>query len=123
MSRDIFVQDIPDSIDHVEEITGGWEPSPLPFGHDEVVATVRSLVPTADFTDPTWGHVELPGVDIEVNVDDEPQLMSFALHVRASDDHAANRFIAQLLGRLDVRAFDVYSETGLFTPTSRAKPK
>jgi hypothetical protein len=117
VSRDIFVQDIPAGIRDVDEIPDDWEPSPLPFGHAEVVRAVLELAPTADFTDPTWGRVDLPGVAIEVNIDDEPRLESFALHVRAADTLAADGFVAQLLDRLGVRAFDpTGSPTGLFTP-------
>jgi hypothetical protein len=115
VSRDILIQDIPPGIRSVEEVPDAWEPSPLPFGHAEVVAAVRELAPSADFTDPTWGRVEIPGADIEVNVSDKPQLQSFALHVRAANQAAADRFIARLLDRLNVRAFDPESETGLFT--------
>ena len=114
MSRDIFIQDIPPNIRSVEEIHDSWRPSPLPFGLAEVVAAVREIVPSADFTDPTWGQVEIPGAAIEVNVSDEPQLDSFALHVRAADQAAADQFVAQLLDRLNVRAFDPESDTGLF---------
>lgn len=117
VSRDIFVQDIPAGIRDVDEIPDSWEPEPLPFGHAEVVRAVQELEPTADFTDPTWGRVDLPGVAIEVNVADEPRLDSFALHIRAADTPAADRFVARLLDRLGVRAFDpTGSPTGLFTP-------
>jgi hypothetical protein len=115
VSRDIFIQDIPPNIHSVEEIPDSWRPSPLPFGHAEVVAAVREIVPSADFTAPTWGQVEIPGASIEVNVSDKPQLDSFALHVRAVDQAAADQFIAQLLDRLDVRGFDPENETGLFS--------
>jgi hypothetical protein len=115
VSRDIFIQDIPPNIRSVEELPDSWRPSPLPFGHAEVVAAVRELVPSADFTDPTWGRVEILGAAIEVNVSDKPQIDSFALHVRAADQSAADQFVAQLLDRLNVRAFDPESDTGLFS--------
>ncbi|WP_157987655.1 hypothetical protein [Jiangella endophytica] len=115
MSRDIIVQDIPPTVRSVAEIPDSWRPAPLPFGHAEVVAAVRELVPSADFTDRTWGHVLVGGADIEINVPDRPQLDYFALHIRGADDDAANRFVAQLLQRLGVRAFDVASDTGIFT--------
>lgn len=114
VSRDVFIQDIPPNIHSVAEIPDSWRPSPLPFGHAEVVAAVQELCPSADFTDPTWGQVEIPGASIEVNVSDNSQLDSFALHVRAADKAAADKFIAQLLDRLNVRAFDPETETGLF---------
>ncbi|MFG1624609.1 class F sortase [Kribbella sp. NPDC049227] len=64
VSRDIFVQDIPADIRSVEEIPDSWRPSPLPFGRAEVVAAVRELVPSADFSDATWGRVEIPGAHL-----------------------------------------------------------
>jgi hypothetical protein len=106
VSRDIFVQDIPSSARTVTDIPDGWLPGPLPFGRDAVVAAVTEIQPEADFADREWGHVAIPGVDIEVNVPDESPLTSFALHIRASDDAAAEVFVARLLTRLGVRAFD-----------------
>ena len=114
MSRDIFIQDIPESAQSVEDIPDGWLPQPLSFGQAEVVSAVSAIAPGADVSDPGWLHVELPGVSIEVNVSDESPLMSFALHVRANDQRSANGFISTLLGRLGVRAFDVDSPSGIF---------
>lgn len=114
MSRDIFVQDVPQGISSVEEIPDGWEPQPLPFGHAEVLQAVRDIAPGADSTDPEWLHVTLPGVDIEVNVTDVSPLKSFALHVRATDRRAADTWVCRLLDRLGARAFDPESESGIF---------
>jgi hypothetical protein len=36
MSRDIFVQDIPEDVQTVADIPDGWMPSPLPLGRDVV---------------------------------------------------------------------------------------
>ena len=116
VSRDIVVQDLPDGITGAGEIPDGWMPSPLPFGHAEVVAAVLELASDADVTDPTWLHVTLPGVDIEVNVADRTSLSSFALHVRAADQPAADAWIHRLLDRLGARAFDTWSESGIFQP-------
>lgn len=114
MSRDIFVQDIPAGIRSTVEIAGDWQPRPLPFERQTVIDAVTKLVPSADFSDPSWGRVALPGVDIEVNVSDHSPLDAFALHVRASDEAAANNFIADLLNSLGARAFDSDSESGIF---------
>jgi hypothetical protein len=116
MSRDIYIQDIPENAVSVDDIPDDWEPRPLPFGRREIIEAVTDLVPSADFSDPSWAHVEFPGVDIEVSVPDESPLNSFALHVRTSDTATADRFIAALLGRLQVRAFDPEGapETGIF---------
>ncbi|MDQ4055721.1 MAG: hypothetical protein M3237_23930 [Actinomycetota bacterium] len=114
MSRDIFVQDIPDDVSKVEEIPDDWMPEPLPFGSVEVIEAVRELVPDADTSDPEWLHISLPGVDVEVNLRNESPLSSFALHVRAADQAAADALIRRLLARLGVRAFDPDSESGIF---------
>lgn len=114
VSRDIFVQDMPEDISSVDEIPDDWQPRSLPFGHAEVVEAVRELAPEVEATDPEWLHVRLPGVDVEVNVTDESPLESFALHVRASDPEAADAFVSRLLGRLGARAFDPESESGIF---------
>ncbi|WP_162799287.1 hypothetical protein [Nocardioides sp. 616] len=116
MSRDIFVQDIPEGISRVDEIADDWRAQPLPLDHAEVVAAVRELAPGADTTDPEWMLVALPGVDVEVNAKDESPLMSFALHVRAADKGAADAWVRRLLDRLGVRAFDPEHETGIFQP-------
>ena len=116
VSRDIFVQDLPPGIATLEEIPDDWMPRPLPFGHAEVVEAVRQLAPDADVSDPEWLRVSRPGVDVEVNVSTARPLQSFALHVRAANRSDADAFIEGLLRRLDVRAFDSESETGIFQP-------
>jgi hypothetical protein len=105
VSRDIFVQDIPRDVQSVQEIPDDWVPDALPFAASDVIAAVHELAPAADFSTPTWGHVVLPDVDVEVSLPDEVPLQSFALHVRATDA-AADDFIDALLTRLKVRAFD-----------------
>jgi hypothetical protein len=106
VSRDVFVQDIPAAANRVDDIPPDWEPSPLPFLAERVVAEVRRLHPETDVSEPTWLQVELPGASIDVNVTDERPFMSFALHVRGEDRGAADGFIGELLRRLGVRAFD-----------------
>ena len=63
MSRDVFVQDLPTDARTVADIPDDWRPSPLPFDRDRVMEVVRDVVPTADFSDPTWGVIDLPGLD------------------------------------------------------------
>jgi len=114
MSRDIFVQDIPEGISRVEEIPDDWTPQPLPFGAAEVAGAVHELVPDADMSDPESLHISIPGVDVEVSLSNELPLESFALHVRASDQVAADALIRRLLTRLGARAFDPEAESGIF---------
>jgi hypothetical protein len=116
VSRDIIVQDIPAGLSRVEEIPDDWSPGALPFGRGEVVAAVRALAPDTDTSDPTWMHVALSGVDVEVNVANDVPFGSFALHIRGADHAAADAFIGRLLERLGARAFDPESESGIFEP-------
>lgn len=115
VSRDIFVQDIPPSAQSVEDIPDDWMPNALPITASDVIAAVCELVPAADFSTPTWGHVALPGADVEVNVPDEIPLRFFALHVRAIDS-SADAFVDALLKKLGVRALDPEGApvTGIF---------
>lgn len=67
---------------------------------------MRALAPNADLSDPSWGHVVLPGADIEVNIGHDEPLRSFALHVRAADEEVVRAFVGPLLQRLGARALD-----------------
>ena len=116
VSRDIYVQDIPKYAMRASDIPDDWEPAPLPFLAERVIAEVRSLHPAADMSDPAWLQVDISGASIEVVVSDERPLMSFALHVRAANQAAADSFVSELLERLGVRAFDPEGapESGIF---------
>lgn len=114
MARDIFVQNIPESAQSVEDIPDDWAPRPLPLNQADIASAVSEIAPEADVRDPGWMQVEMPGVSIEINVGAELPLMGFAMHVRATDREAADDFISALLCRLGVRAFDVDSDSGIF---------
>jgi hypothetical protein len=114
VSRDIIVQDIPWDAVCVRDIDKEWKPQALPFCRQDVIAAVMQAAPSADFSDPAWGQVELPGVHIDVNIANHVPLESFALHVLGSDRAAADEFIRSLLKGLGARALDSESETGLF---------
>lgn len=112
MSWDIFVQDLPPGIASIEDIPDDFEPAPIGL-RSEVIKKISALYPECDFTDPSWGVLDLPGCSIEFNLDDTEQLMdSFAMHVRG-DEHAAN-VVAHILRELGMRAIDVSSDSGLF---------
>ena len=123
MSRDIYVQDIPHGISDVKDIPDGWMPEPLPYSHDQIVASIRRVVPSADFSDPEWGHIEGADYTIEVNVKRDEPMMSFALHCRAAG-LGADRVVADILDELGLRAFDPDDDTGIFqhSGTSREPP-
>ena len=114
MARDIYVQDIPAEALSVGDIPDDWEPAPLPYSHSVVVAAVGELVPDADLSNPEWIVVNLGTALVEVSGSDESPFEGFALHVRG-DNGTANVFVSRLLERLGSKAFDIDSETGIFT--------
>jgi hypothetical protein len=114
VSRDLFVQDIPATAKVVSDIPDDWRPNDLPFGRRAVIDAILAVAPTADFSDPAWGHVDLPGASIEVNVGVDDPMSSFAFHVRASDRAAADEFLRAVLDRLGARAFDSEADGGIF---------
>jgi hypothetical protein len=95
------VEDIPD--DFVPDVLGR---------RTDVISAIVDEVAFADFTDPSWGHIDTPEFSIEVNLSDDP-VRHFALHLRGGD--IALGLIDQILHRLDAHALDPQSETGLFS--------
>lgn len=111
MSWDVFVQSIPEGVQDVRDIPDDFVPDPL-GPRDVIVAGIRDVFPAVDFSDPEWGHVEGDGYSIEISLNAEDPVKSFALHVRG--DTAATDAVAALLDRLGLRAFDPQSPTGIF---------
>ncbi len=115
MSRDIFVQDLPAGILSVDDIPDDFVPQLLGVTRSQVVAAVRSVVPKCDVSDPSWISLEEPGkYHIEVNLGTSERLESFAFHVRGGRE--AEQLIKRVLERLNLRALDSESETGVFSP-------
>jgi hypothetical protein len=115
MSWDIFVQDIPDGARVVDDIPDNFNPRPL-GSRAEVLRRIQEAVPTADFSDPSWGTFEGPDFSVEFNMGSADVVESFALHVRGGD--AAAGFVADLLSRCGWRAFDTASASGIFDPAN-----
>ncbi len=112
MSWDIFVQDLPLGITSIEEIPDDFERSSIGL-RSEVIAKISALYPECDFTDPSWGVLDLPDCSIEFNLDDcEQPMHGFAMHVRG--DESAASVVAHILRELGLRAIDVSSDSGLF---------
>ncbi|HKB91973.1 MAG TPA: hypothetical protein VKC60_15765 [Opitutaceae bacterium] len=112
MSWDIFVQDIPRGLSRAEDLPDGFQSKPI-GARSEIIQIIRAVVPTANFADPSWGTIDGPGYSIEVNLGNAEVLDSFAFHVHGGD--MAAFVIADILERLDLRAFDTGSDTGLFS--------
>jgi hypothetical protein len=113
MSWDIFVQDIPPTAQSVDEIPADFKPQPLGLRSD-ILRRIREVVPTADFSDPSWGTFDGPDFSVEFNIGDDGDVDGFAMHVRGGD--AAAGFVADLLSRCGWRAFDPASASGIFDP-------
>lgn len=110
MSYDIFVQDIPESANTIEDIPDDF--TPLKIGsRSEIISSILEIVPEADFSDPTWGTIESESFSIEINLGEDEILNSFAFHVRG--DKTALTIISAILNHLDLRAFD---SDGIFNP-------
>ena len=113
MSRDIFVQDLPPGVQHVEDIPDDFVPVALPVTRAQVIDAVRSEAPHANTADSAWITIQEEGeYHIEVNLEEAEQLMGFAFHVRGGQK--ADELIGRILQRLGLRALDTDSESGLF---------
>jgi hypothetical protein len=113
MSWDIFVMDIPRSATSVDTLPPDWMPGPIPV-REEILRAIIEVDPTADLSDPSWVRVNGAGFSIEVNIGNDSPLTSFACHIRGGDYSIG--FVADLLERLKLRAFDPGSPTGIFAP-------
>ena len=115
MSWDLFVQDIPSSAHGVGDIPEDCKPRALGV-RAEIIRRILEVVPTADFSDPSWGTFEAPDFSVEFNMGGEDTIDCFALHIRGGDTAAG--FVADLLVRCGWRAFDPASESGIFDPAT-----
>jgi hypothetical protein len=106
MSWDIFVMDFPSDAETIEAIPKDFVGRPLGPRAD-IIEAIRTVVPFADFTDPTWGHIVTPEFVIEVSLGREELVDCFALHVHGGGEAVA--YIAAILDALGVRAFDASS--------------
>lgn len=111
MSYDIFVQDLPASAISVDEIPADFVPSPL-GPRQSIIDGILDVIPTADFSDPTWGKIDSGDWSIEVNIGEKDPCTNFALHVRGGNE--ALGAVAAILERLGFRALDT-SEGGIFS--------
>jgi len=115
MSWDIFVQDIPPAARSVDEIPADFAPEPLGLRR-EILRRIQEVVPTADFSDPSWGTFDGPDFSVEFNIGDDGNVDGFAMHIRGGDSAAG--FVADLLSRCGWRAFDPASASGIFDPVA-----
>jgi hypothetical protein len=115
MSWDIFVQELPSEAKTVADIPSNFRPSVI-GKRSEIIDSIIGVIPTADFSDPSWGLIEGQDWSIEVNLGQEEDCDGFGLHVRGGD--ATVGAVAAILRRLNLRALD--SQTGEFFATNES---
>jgi hypothetical protein len=111
MSWDIFVQDLPEGINSIEDIPQEFRPKTF-LPRARIVEVFKEVAPFTDFSDPKWWRIQCHAFSIEVNIGLEDPSNGFALHIRGSGEAAG--VVAEILQRLGVRALDTASATGLF---------
>lgn len=109
MSWDLFVQDFPD-VACAGDIPEDFRPASL-GPRDAIITKITIAIPSADFSDPTWGFIAQDGWSIEINLGKELECESFALRVRGSGDRAINA-VATILAATGLRGLD--AQTGEF---------
>ena len=117
MSWDLFVQDLPAGAKTVRDIPSDSRPQSIGTRTD-IIAVIRSVIPIVDFSDPSWGVIDGDGWSLEINLGDMEECQGFAFHVRG--EGAAIGAVDAILKRLNLRAIDPSSETGIFSPGSDA---
>jgi hypothetical protein len=102
MSWDIIVQDLPD-VASVAEIPDGFEPGVIGT-RTMLISKIKEAFPSADFSNPSWGLIETDTGSIEVNIGDDEQCDSIALHVRGGE--SSFPVVVTLLNTLGMRGID-----------------
>jgi len=103
MSWDLFAMNFPSEARSMDDIPSDFKPEPL-GSRATLIHRIQEVVPTANFSDPTWGVIDGGDWSIEVNLGSEEECTDFALHVRGNDDVVG--VVADILAHLKVRAFD-----------------
>jgi hypothetical protein len=116
VSWDILIQDLPRDVSSVAAIPDDVRPEPL-GSRAGLIAKICEWVPSADFTDPSWGDLVTSDFVIEFNMGDEEICDSIMLHVRGGG--SAADFVAGLLGHLGLPAIDC-SAGEFFSPSTAA---
>ena len=114
MSWDIFVQDIPSAAQSIDDIPDDFRPSHI-GSRSRVLEAIRSAAPFVEFRSDSWASLDAPGVSMEISIRVEEPLKSFAFHIFGGD--CSTGLVADILSRLNLRAFDPASDSGIFEPS------
>jgi len=93
----------------LEEIPPDFKPASI-GRRAMVIEQIRMVVPSANFSNPSWGTIDGEGWSIEINIGPKEDCSGFAFHVRGGDTAIA--VVAAILQHLKLRAID--SQTGDF---------
>ncbi len=118
VDRELFIRNIPPEMIATDTIRPGSAFPPLRFGRQDVVDAVLELDPSADTSQPPRITVALPDLKVAISFPLEDPLTQVIIRIVQSDREVADRFIGQLLDKLDTRAFDTGSATLVFSPTT-----
>ena len=102
MSWDLFVQDW-GNFDSLEDIPDDFEPQPI-GKRSTIINLIKTVEPTVDFTNPSWGLLENEFFSIEFNMGMDEVLSSFTMHVRGNE--LAIPCIGNILAELKLNAAD-----------------
>jgi hypothetical protein len=111
MSWDVFVLNLPPGIKSLDDIPKDYVPPPLGTRAD-IIAKIKAIYPQTDFSDPSWGTLQLPECWIEFALGSEEQVTSFSMLVRGGEH--AQESVAHILDTLGMHAIDPDSKTGIF---------
>lgn len=106
MSWDVFIQHLPASAVHVDDVPDDFVPLPLGTQAD-VLRAIRSVFPNVTTTDTSWAIAEHPRYRIEFGLGADDTVMSMQLHVRG--DESVVPLIASLIDALGARALDSWT--------------
>src|SRR5665213_2259301 len=110
MDRELFVRSIPPEMTSAEEIDLGPSLPPLAFTRQQLIDAAVVVDPSADITRPGRININLHRLRIAIAATAEEPFTTVLIRVFGqSDQRAADHFVAELLNRLDARAFDTAS--------------
>ncbi|MBO0320663.1 hypothetical protein J0X14_00020 [Muricauda sp. CAU 1633] len=102
MSWDLFVQDWGD-FDSLDEIADDFEPKSIGM-RSEIIDKIKTVEPTVDFSNPSWGILENGQFSIEFNMGESEDFNSFVMHIRGNE--LAMPCIGNILSSLKLKASD-----------------
>ena len=108
MGWDVYIMDFSEvpirgDVPDWDQLPKDWQPGPVGPKKD-LIAKILEILPTTNFSDPTWGQYAGEGFSVEFNVGSEDPIESIMLHVRGGE--AAVDCVNRLIKHLEVRALD-----------------